>query len=58
MMSVDPEALPEMAREVVDQIVDDLNMMTLAGRRWDSLTADERDELAEGWIALVSEQFL
>lgn len=53
----DHTVIVEMATRAVDQIVDDLNMMNLAGKHWKHLTPEERDELAEGWIALITEEF-
>lgn len=54
---VDHSVIVEMATRVTDQIVDDLNMMSMVHRHWSQLTAEERDELAEGWIALITEEF-
>lgn len=53
----EPKFIVEAATGAVDQIVDDLNMMNIAHRYWKDLTPEERDELAEGWIALITEEF-
>lgn len=56
-MSVDPKAVVDMATIVVDQIVNDLNMMNLVHKHWKDLTPEERDDLAQGWISLITGEF-
>jgi len=48
----------DMARKIVEQIVFDVEMLEVVGRSLVQLDPIDREQLVDGWVALVTEEFL